>query len=91
MSHITIEHKPSKVRLKELDVASWPIWEKEISKFAIDFDEKETAYVLEGEIMVTPVVSKPVGIVRRHLVVFPKGLDSQWKVVRPLRKHYKLG
>jgi uncharacterized cupin superfamily protein len=91
MSQIIIEHNPSEERLKELDVASWSIWEKEISKFAIDFDEKETAYVLEGEILVTPVVSEPVGIVRRHLVVFPKGLDSQWQVVRPLRKHYKLG
>ena len=54
MSQITIEHNPSEERLKELGVAGWPIWEKEISKFPIDFDETETAYVLEGEIIVTP-------------------------------------
>ena len=38
MSQITIEHNPSEARLQELDVANWPIWEKEVSKFPIDFD-----------------------------------------------------
>ena len=88
MSQITIEHNPSEERLKELDVANWPIWEKEISKFPIDFDETETAYVLEGEIIVTPAGGKPVTIVPGDLVKFHAGLDSQWEVVKPLRKHY---
>ena len=39
MSQITIEHNPSEERLQELGVADWPIWEKEISKFPIDFDD----------------------------------------------------
>jgi uncharacterized cupin superfamily protein len=88
MSQITIEQNPSEERLKELGVAGWPIWEKEISKFPIDFDETETAYVLEGEIIVTPVGGKPVRILPGDLVVFPEGLDSLWEVVKPLRKHY---
>ena len=88
MSQITIEHDPSEERLKELGVADWPIWEKEISKFPIDFDETETAYVLEGEIIVTPAGCEPVRIVPGDLVVFPEGLDSQWEVIKPLRKHY---
>jgi uncharacterized cupin superfamily protein len=54
MSKITIEHNPSEERLKELGVAHWEIWEKEVSEFPIDFDETEVAYVLEGEIIVTP-------------------------------------
>jgi len=91
MSQITIEHNPSEARLKELGVADWFIWEKEISEFSIDFDEKETAYVLEGEIIVTPVGGEPVRIVPGDLVVFPEGLDSHWEVVKPLRKHYKHG
>ena len=88
MSQITIEHNPSEDRLKELGVAGWPIWEKEISKFPIDFDETETAYVLEGEIIVTPVGGEPLRILPGDLVVFPEGLDSLWEVVKPLRKHY---
>ena len=88
MSQIKIEHNPSQERLEELGVAAWPIWEKEISKFTIDFDETETAYVLEGEIIVTPAGGEPVHIVPGDLVVFPEGMDSHWEVVKPLRKHY---
>ncbi len=88
MSKITIEHNPSAERLQELGVASWPIWEKEVSTFPIDFDETETAYVLEGEIIVTPAGGEPVRIVPGDLVVFEAGLDSHWEVVKPLRKHY---
>jgi uncharacterized cupin superfamily protein len=88
MSKITIEHNPSEARLQALGVAQWEIWEKEVSSFAIDFDETETAYVLEGEIIVTPADGEPVRIVAGDLVSFHAGLDSQWQVVKPLRKHY---
>ncbi|TPQ25843.1 cupin domain-containing protein [Methylomonas sp. EFPC3] len=88
MSLITVEHNPSEERLQELGVASWPIWEKEISTFTIDFDETETAYVLEGEIIVTPTGGEPVRILPGDLVMFHAGLDSHWEVVKPLRKHY---
>lgn len=88
MSKITIEHNPSEERLKELGVAKWEIWEKEVSKFPIDFDETESAYVLEGEILVTPRGGEPVRIVAGDLVSFHAGLDSDWEVVKPLRKHY---
>lgn len=88
MSQISIEHNPSEARLAELGVANWEIWEKEVSEFSIDFDETETAYILEGEIIVTPVGGEPVRIVPNDLVVFHAGLDSHWQVVKPLRKHY---
>lgn len=88
MSQITIERNPSQERLEELGVAQWPIWEKEVSTFSIDFDETETAYVLEGEIIVTPAGGEPVQILPGDLVVFPAGMDSHWEVVKPLRKHY---
>jgi uncharacterized protein len=88
MSKITIEHNPSQERLNELGVSSWEIWEKEVSRFPIDFDETETAYVLEGEIIVTPAEGEPVRIVPGDLVSFHAGLDSQWEVVKPLKKHY---
>ena len=88
MSQITIEHNPSEARLLELGVANWEIWEKEVSTFPIDFDETETAYILEGEIIVTPVGGEPVRILTHDLVVFHAGLDSHWEVVKPLRKHY---
>lgn len=91
MSQITIEHNPSAARLAELNVSSWSIWEKEVSKFPLDFGIKETAYVLEGEILVTPKGGDAVRIVAGDLVVFPAGLNTDWEVVKPLRKHYKHG
>ncbi len=62
MSTIQIEHHPSEARLQGLGVAQWEIWEKEVSQFPIDFDETECAYVLEGEILVTPKGGEPVRI-----------------------------
>lgn len=91
MSQITIEKNPSEARLKELGVSTWSIWEKEVSKFPLKFGPKETAYVLEGEILVTPKGGEAVRIVPGDLVVFPSGLDTDWEVVKPLRKHYKHG
>lgn len=88
MSQIIVEHQPSPEKLAELGVSEWAIWEKEVSKFTIDFDETETAYVLEGEIIVTPVGGEPVHIVPGDLVIFQAGLDSHWDVIKPLRKHY---
>jgi uncharacterized cupin superfamily protein len=49
----------------------------------------ESAYVLEGEIHVTPQGGEKVVIVAGDFVVFPKGLKTQWEVVKPLRKHYQ--
>ena len=88
MHKITIEHNPSEERLKALGVANWEIWEKEVSTFPIDFDETESAYVLEGEIIVTPEGGDPVRVVAGDLVSFHAGLNSEWEVVKPLRKHY---
>jgi uncharacterized cupin superfamily protein len=88
MSKIVIDHNPSEAKLKELGVSGWEIWEKEVSKFPIDFQSTECAYVLEGEIRVTPKGGEPVTIKAGDLVAFHAGLDSQWEVVKPLRKHY---
>jgi hypothetical protein len=88
MTKIVVEHKPSEEQLKKLGVSTWAIWSKEVSKFPIDFQSTECAYVLEGEILVTPKGGEPVRIVAGDLVAFHAGLDSQWEVVKPLRKHY---
>jgi uncharacterized cupin superfamily protein len=88
MTHIIVEHNPSAERLEAMGVAQWEIWEKEVSEFTIDFDETEKAYILEGEIIVTPKGGEPVHIVPGDYVEFHAGLDSHWQVIKPLRKHY---
>lgn len=89
MSQIIVEHNPSEDKLKQLGVSSWEIWEKEVSKFPLDFSMTESAYLLEGEIHVTPQGGEKVVIKAGDFVVFPKGMKSMWEVVKPLRKHYR--
>lgn len=88
MPEIKIEKNPSEARLKELGVAGWEIWDCPVTEFRLDFDETEKAYILEGEIIVTPDGEAPVTVVAGDYVEFPVGLKSFWKVTKTLRKHY---
>lgn len=60
MRQIKIQRNPSEDHLKELDVASWPIWEKETSNFPWTYDDTETCYFLEGDVVVIPDGGEPV-------------------------------
>ena len=92
MSKVTVESNPSEALLSELGVAQWPTWEKEVSTFPWLFQDKETAFILAGECVITPndgsaAVTFTVG----DLVVFPRGLECTWEVKKALKKHYKHG
>lgn len=91
MSKITVEHSPSETTLQQLGVSSWPTWSKEVSKFPWSYSEQEIAYVLEGEIVVTPDGGEPVSFGAGDLVTFPSGMSCTWDVRKPLRKHYRFG
>ena len=51
--NITVE-KPDAVKLAALGVFSWPTWSKEVATFPWSYQSKEIAYILKGEVMVTP-------------------------------------
>lgn len=91
MSKIVVEHNPDQARLSALGVTRWPTWSKEVSVFPWTFGEQEIAYVLEGEVVVTPKNGDPVSFGKGDLVTFPAGLSCTWEVKKPLRKHYQLG
>lgn len=91
MSRITVEHSPSPERLQELGVSNWPTWSKEVSKFPWTYGDTETAYVLEGEVVVTPDGGEPVRFGKGDLVTFPAGMSCTWEVLKPIRKHYRFG
>ncbi len=92
MSQIKIEHNPDKGRLDELGVFRWPTWSKEVSVFPWTFGEQEIAFILEGEVTVTPKgEGDPVTFSKGDLVTFPAGMSCTWDVKKPLRKHYQLG
>jgi len=91
MATIIVE-KPTAERLASLGVTRWPTWTKEVSKFPWTFGSQEIAYILEGEVSVTPDDgSAAVSFQAGDLVTFPAGLSCTWSVKKALRKHYHLG
>ena len=90
MGRIIIE-RPGKGKLSSLGVDSWPIWEKEISRFSWSYDEKETCYILEGKAKVKADDGETVEFGAGDLVIFPGGMDCTWEITAPIRKHYKMG
>lgn len=91
MSLITVEHQPDAARLQALGVKHWSIWSKEVSVFSWAYTDRETAYILEGEVTVTPKDGVPVSFGAGDLVTFAAGLICCWDVKQPLRKHYRFG
>ena len=87
--HVTVE-KPDAAKLVSLGVDSWPTWSKEVSKFPWSYNSQEIAYILEGEVTLTPKNGgSPVSFGMGDLVTFPAGLSCTWDVKKALRKHYQ--
>ena len=89
MANITVT-TPSEHALAELGVKEWPVWTCEPSSFDWHYDQKETCYVVEGEVTVR-AGDEEVSFGPGDLGVFPEGLDCKWEVRSPVKKHYKLG
>lgn len=88
---IDVRHEPGEAELSGQSVRSWPIWEKEVSRFPWTYDDRETCYLLEGEVVVTPEGGEPVTLRAGDLVVFPAGMSCTWDVKKAVRKHYSFG
>jgi uncharacterized cupin superfamily protein len=89
MSDIKVESHPDQERLNELGIFDWAIWKKEASEFPWFYDEQETCYLLEGDVVVTPDGGEPVEIKKGDLVTFPKGMSCTWNIRSDVRKHYR--
>ena len=87
MADIKVEKIPEK-KLKEMDVTSWPIWEKEASRFDWHYDDTEMCYILKGKVTVKTKSGESVSFGPGDFVTFPSGLDCTWDIKEPVRKHY---
>jgi uncharacterized protein len=85
---IKIQHQPSSEDLQKLGVSEWDIWQKEISKFPWTYDDQETCYFLEGDVIVTPDGGSPVQMGKGDLVTFPARMSCTWEIREAVRKHY---
>ncbi|KPK40030.1 MAG: cupin [Gammaproteobacteria bacterium SG8_47] len=88
---IIVVRSPADSELQQLGVPNWPIWTKEASTFPWTYDEQETCYFLDGDVVVTPEDGAPVEMGAGDLVTFPKGMSCIWEIREPVRKHYRFG
>ena len=73
--------------IEDRNIRTWPVWEKEISRFDWSYDAVEECLILEGEVDIETdegVVTIRAG----DFCTFPKGLSCVWTVKKPVRKHY---
>jgi len=80
---------PDKETLEKKGVSSWPIWEKEISRFDWYYDNTEECYLLEGQVEVETEDGNKIRFGKGDFVTFPKGLACIWDVKEPVKKHYR--
>jgi hypothetical protein len=86
---MTIDREPAKALLESLGVLHWPVWEKEVSIFPWQYEQTETCYLLDGDVLITPQGQEPVCIGAGDLVTFPAGMSCTWDIRKPVRKHYR--
>ena len=82
--------KPKMEDIEKEGIMSWPIWEKEISRFNWHYDETEECYLLEGKAVVDTDDGEKVQFSKGDFVTFPKGLSCVWEIKEPVKKHYNL-
>ena len=86
-----IEKKQPSENEKKSMLDNWSPWDCEISTFDWEYSDKETCYIIEGEVDVKTESGKTVNIKAGDLVTFQKGLKCVWDVKKPIRKVYKFG
>ena len=87
MDEIIIK-KLSQEEIEKKGLKSWPIWEKEISRFEWYYDDIEECYILEGKVTVETENGGKIEFGKGDFVTFPKGLSCVWDIKEAVRKHY---
>jgi uncharacterized protein len=79
--------KISEEEIIQKKIRSWPVWEKEVSRFPSDYEEEEWCYFIEGEVVIETETGNYL-IAPGDFVVFKTGLKCIWDIRKPVRKHY---
>lgn len=78
----------SEEEIQQKKIRSWPIWEKEVSRFDWNYDGDEECLILDGEVTVETDEGN-FQIKAGDFVTFKDGLSCVWDVKKPIRKHYR--
>ncbi|MDH5301112.1 MAG: cupin domain-containing protein [Gammaproteobacteria bacterium] len=88
MSKIEVIRQASDAEIAKRGIRQWPTWGKQASKFPWTYDDSETCYFLEGDVIVTPKGGEPVRMGKGDIVTFPAGMSCTWEILADVRKHY---
>jgi len=70
-------------------IRSWPVWEKEASRFEWFYDQTEEFLLLEGRVTVETEAGR-VSFGKGDFVTLPRGLRCVWDIKEDVKKHYNL-
>ncbi|OGV31589.1 MAG: cupin [Lentisphaerae bacterium GWF2_45_14] len=88
MKKITVKRLEDEELCKR-GIFSWPIWEKEVSKFSWIYSEEEACYIVDGKATVTPLDGQhAISVSSGDYVVFPAGLECIWEIHEAIKKHF---
>ncbi|KAF5834328.1 hypothetical protein DUNSADRAFT_9029 [Dunaliella salina] len=92
---IFVDSSPSEDFLKSEGVRQWGTWGCGVEKFPWSWSVDEKAYVLEGEVYITPNegepgAGQPVHVKKGDYCVFPGGMSCTWDVKQPIYKHFNM-
>ena len=73
---------------EKLECSDWPIWEHGVDSFDWAYTQTETCLLLEGRVTVSDG-NDSVNFASGDYVVFPDGLECNWQIHEPVKKHYK--
>ncbi|CAL9232296.1 unnamed protein product [Arabidopsis halleri] len=89
---VKLLRQTSDVKLVELGVTSWPLWESIPRKFSWNFKKTETMYFVEGRMKVRVEEHHKEGealeLMAGDLVVFPKDMKVFVDVTENVKKRY---
>lgn len=80
----------SEDEINKSGIRNWPVWEKEISEFDWYYDSNEECLLTDGKVQVETEDGNVTEFGAGDFVFFPEGMACRWKVIEPVRKHYKL-
>ena len=90
MDKIAVKHI-SENEIQEKGIRTWSTWSCDKSEFPWEYSEKESCYIMEGQVEVTTESGETVSFGPGDFVVFPQGLKCTWKVKQAVYKHFLFG
>ena len=90
MDKITVKHI-SENEIQEIGILLRCPWSCDKSEFPWEYSEKESCYIMEGQVEVTTESGETVSFGPGDYVVFPQGLKCTWKVKQAVYKLFLFG